>query len=172
MSTTVTERADRIATFRFVEVRLMEVAAAWTPTTPEMEVKVLFGRHIWDFARHADALGKRTFELRRPEQHSLRPVEPYARLLDDVGALTGTAERLSALYDVLLPGLEQRYRRYLEETDPILDGPSVVVLDTILLDLARQRADAGRLRQTLGLIAPADESLRGRERAIERLTVE
>ena len=40
-------------------VALMEIAAAWTPTTPEMEVKVLLGRHIWDFAQHADALGKR-----------------------------------------------------------------------------------------------------------------
>jgi len=169
MSTTVTERADRIATFRFVEVRLMEIVAAWTPTTPEMEVKVLFGRHIWDFARHADALGKRTFELRRPEQHSLRPVEPYARLLEDVRALSSTAARLSALYDVVLPGLEQRYRRYLEETDPVLDGPSVVVLDAILLDLARQRADAARRRQSLGLAAPPDESLRGRDQAIDRL---
>jgi hypothetical protein len=169
MTTTVTERADRIATFRFVEVRLMEIVAAWTPTAAEMEVKVLFGRHIWDFARHADALGKRTFELRRPEQHSLRPVEPYARLLEDVAALSGTAERLSALYDVVLPGLERRYRRYLDETDPILDGPSIVVVETILLDLARERADAGRLRETLGLGAGADESLRSREQAIDRL---
>ena len=60
MSLSVALRAQRIATFRFVEVRLMEIAAAWTPTTPEMEVKVLLGRHIWDFAQHADALGKRS----------------------------------------------------------------------------------------------------------------
>ena len=33
-----------VATFRFVAVRLMETAAAWTPTTPEMEVKLLLGK--------------------------------------------------------------------------------------------------------------------------------
>lgn len=153
MSLSVAERARRIATFRFVEVRLMEIAAAWTPTTPEMEVKVLLGRHIWDFAQHADALGKRTFELRQPAQHSLRPVEPYVRLLDEVAASAATAERLGALYDAVLPGLERRYRRYLEEADAILDAPSLVVLERILLDLARQRGEADALRRELELPA-------------------
>ena len=55
----VTDIGRAIATFRFVSVQLMETVAAWTPTTPEMEVKVLLGRHIWDFAQQADALGNR-----------------------------------------------------------------------------------------------------------------
>ena len=33
MGLSVAERGRRIATFRFVEARLMEIAAAWTPTT-------------------------------------------------------------------------------------------------------------------------------------------
>jgi len=42
-----------------------------------MEVKLLFGEHIWDAAQHADALGKRTFELRLRLQHSVRPADKY-----------------------------------------------------------------------------------------------
>lgn len=172
MSLSVDERVTRIATFRFIEVRLMEIAAAWTPTTPEMEVKVMLGRHIWDFAQHADALGKRTFELRRPEQHSVPPAEPYVRLLDDVRATTGTSARLTALYDVIVPGLEARYRLYLEQVDPILDGPSIAIIERILVDIARQRGDATRVRRELGLAAGDAGPLRARETAVPELAAQ
>ena len=52
---TVKERGQFVATLRYVHVSLMETLAAWVPTTPEMEVKLLFGEHIWDVAQHADA---------------------------------------------------------------------------------------------------------------------
>jgi len=58
---TVKERGRFVATLRWVNVSIMETLAAWVPTTPEMEAKLLFGEHIWDAAQHADALGKRTF---------------------------------------------------------------------------------------------------------------
>jgi hypothetical protein len=161
----VAERGRRIATFRFVSVRLMETAAAWTPTTPEMEVKVLLGRHIWDFAQHADALGKRTFELRLPAQHSLPPSGAYLGLLDDVRGLDDTAERLAALYDVVLPGLDRRLVAYAEQADPIVDEPSLIIVERIRQDLARQRADAGRLRGELKLPTHPLQPLRARETA-------
>lgn len=169
MSLSVDQRVTRIATFRFIEVRLMEIAAAWTPTTPEMEVKVMLGRQIWDFAQHADALGKRTFELRRPEHHSVPPVEPYVRFLDEVRGISGTSARLTALYDVVLPGLEIRYRRYLEQVDPILDAPSITIIERILADIARQREDVARLRRELGLDAGDSRLLRARETEVAEL---
>ena len=169
MTLSVNDRARAIGTFRAVEVRLMEIAAAWTPTTPEMEVKVLFGRHIYDFARQADALGKRTFELRRPEQWSLPPVEAFGKVLEEVAAIDDTPTRLAALYDAVLPGLERRYREYLAATDPLLDAPSVDVVERNLQDLARQRQDAARLRRQLGLAAPSVEGLISRESAVATL---
>jgi hypothetical protein len=169
MRLTVSERCRRIATFRFIEVRLMETAAHWTPTTPEMEVKVLLGRHIWDFAQHADALGKRTFELRAALQHSERPQDAYVSFLDEVAALEGAAERLAALYDVVLPGLDARYARYLAEADPILDAPSVVILERIRGDIARQRREAAALRSELGLGSSPVEGLRRREEALAEI---
>jgi hypothetical protein len=169
MSLSVQERARRIGTFRFLEVRLMEMAAAWTPTTPEMEAKVMLGRHVWDFAQHADALGKRMFELRQAAQHSVPPSSGYVAFLDDVLALEGTQARLSALYDVVLPGVERRYESYRALVDSIVDAPSLVIVERILVDLRRQRAQADQLRAQLGLGRPAPDPLLAREGGLELL---
>src|SRR3954454_8371115 len=134
---TVKERGQFVATMRYVQVWLMETLAAWVPTTPEMEVKLLFGEHIWDVAQHADALGKRTFELRLPLQHSLRPNEAYVDFLADVAAIGPTPQRLSAVYDVLLPALSTRYRRYMEQTDALSDAPTVRILERDFADTDR-----------------------------------
>jgi len=164
---TVSERANAVATFRFIEVRLMEIIARWTPTTPEMEVKIVFGRHIWDFAQHADWLGKRVFELRQPEQHSRRPAEPYVALLDAIAALVQTGERLAAIYDGILPGLERRYRDYVAQCDPILDEPTVVILNRILLDLGRQRTEAADVRREQSISTTIPQHIVTSERALE-----
>lgn len=165
----VQDRARRIGTFRAVEVRLMEIAAAWTPTTPEMEVKVLFGRHIWDFAQHADALGKRMFELRRQAQESVPPAAEYAALLDEVLAVPGTAQRLAALYDVLLPGILRRYETYAAEADAVVDAPSLVIVERIVADARRQRAEADQVRRELGIGAAGPGPLAEREGSLALL---
>jgi hypothetical protein len=163
----VQQRSSAIATFRFIQVNLMELVAAWTPTTPEMEVKVMFGRHIWDFAQHADILGKRTFELRLPEQHSRRPAETYVELLRSAAGVRGTGERLATLYDAILPGLEGRYRAYLAQTDPILDEPSIVLIERILRDFDRQGGEARSIRTTLKLPVAEAGAFIAHDRAIE-----
>lgn len=165
MTLTVNNRARAIATFRYLEVRLMEITAAWTPTTPEMEVKVMFGRHIWDFAQHADWLGKRTFELRQPAHYTLRPVDSYVQLLDEMAEEESTAARLAAIYDVFLPALERRYGAYLSDTDGLLDQPSVVIVERILTEMARMQRDAAQLRVAHAIGRVSVEGLAGRESA-------
>jgi hypothetical protein len=171
MPMTVNERGQTIATYRFIEVRLMEIAAAWVPTTPEMEVKVLLGKHIWEFAQHADALGRRTFELRLPEQHSQRPSDGFVRLLSETEVIVETPRRLAALYDVILAGMERRYARYIEQTDTLLDAPSVVIVERILQDLARQRHEADQLRRDLGVPAHAPDDSRRQEHGLEAVAL-
>jgi hypothetical protein len=151
MSISVNDRCRTIATFRHISIKLMETVAGWTPTTPEMEAKVMFGRHIWDYAQMADWLGKRTLELRRHEHYTLRPVEAYDALLHQAAAVEGTGSRISALYNGLVPGLVARYRRYRAATDPILDEPSVVIIDRIVGDLERHRSEVTDLLRDLKL---------------------
>jgi hypothetical protein len=144
-SSIIRTRADQLATFRSVAVQLMEVLARWVPTTPEMEPKVLFGRHIWDFAQHADMLGKRTFELRAPLHFTLAPAAEYQALLEELSSVTVTADRIALLYQGLLPGLAKRYDLYLRTADTILDEPSVRVIERISADTLRMLAQSHEL---------------------------
>jgi hypothetical protein len=171
---TVKQRGQFVATMRYAHVFLMETLASWVPTTPEMEVKLLFGEHIWDVAQHADALGKRTFELRMPLQHSLRPVDTYVELLAELAKTAPTPQRLAAVYDVVLPGLDVRYRRYLNDTDTLADAPTVRILERHLTDMTRMVKEGRALRQELPALQLKDrewvEVLRKREAALDRLT--
>ena len=171
MPQSIRDRADTIATFRWASVHLMEMLARWVPTTPELEVKILFGRHIWEFAQHADGLGRRTAELRAPLHFSLPPVPSYTAALAELADASGTAERVHGLYQAIIPDLEARYHRYVAETNPLLDEPSVRIIDRILADLTRLRADASEAsgqRPDLRLTdAQWPERLRTRTQAVE-----
>lgn len=145
MGLTIREQGDVVATYRYVAVRLMETLARWVPTTPELEAKALFGRHVWDLAQHADQLGYRTHELRLALQHSRPPVEGYERVLKDLDSVGPTASRIAAFYDALLPDLERRYREYLQDADPLLDEPTIRTLERALSDFARMRRDRDQL---------------------------
>lgn len=171
MIPSVKERGQFVATMRHVNVAIMETLARWVPTTPELEVKLLLGEHIWDVAQHADALGKRTFELRMPLQHSLRPVDELSDLLADISAIGPTPQRLAAMYDVLLPGLAARYQQYLDETDSLLDAPTVRILERWQFDWGRMMAASRRLRAELPALQLDDDAwidaLRARESSID-----
>ena len=170
---TVKQRGQFVATLRYVQVCLMETLASWVPTTPEMEVKLLFGEHIWDVAQHADALGKRTFELRMPLQHSLRPADSYLEILTELSKIESTPQRLAAIYHVFLPGLNVRYRRYLDETDVLADAPTVRILERHLIDLSRMINAGHSLWQELPALQLKDQNwvdaLRKREAAVDRI---
>lgn len=141
MGETIRQKGDRVGTFRFISVYLMETLARWIPTTPELEAKVFFGRQVWDFAQHADWLGRRTGELRSPMQWSLQPADGYLKVLQTMAGATGTMERLTGFHDGLLPDLAERYRDYIARTDPLNDEPTVRILERILFDFERIRAD-------------------------------
>lgn len=168
---TVKERGQFVATLRYVHVALMETLAAWVPTTPEMEVKLLFGEHIWDAAQHADSLGKRTFELRMPLQKSIPAAAEYVDFLATVRAIEPTPQRLAAMYDVLLPGLVDRQRRYVERADKLVDAPTVRILERFFADATRMIDGAQVLRHDLPALQLADRqwvsNLKAREAALE-----
>ena len=167
------EKAEYLGTFRWLEVFLMETLARWVPTTPEMEIKVLMGRHIWDAAQHADALGKRTFELRAPLHYTLTPLAPYLEFLKELAPVEDTPSRLQAIYDVLLPALTAKYQEYLNGSDSLLDEPSYRVIHGILSDFTRMRQENEALREefkgTLVFDASRAEQWRRKEAEIAEI---
>ncbi len=151
MSYSVHDRAEMVGVFRWMSVTAMETLARWVPTTPEMEVKVLFGRHVWDFAQHADGLGKRAFELRAPLHHTLPPTVAYQDWVGAVVACQSTADRIAAMYDAWCPAMAARYRQYLAHTDPLMDEPTVRLIERMLVDFQRMASERIRLTEALGL---------------------
>lgn len=141
MTLTVKEKAEYLGVFRWMEVFLMETLASWVPTTPEMEIKVLFGRHVWELAQNADGLGKRTFEMRAPLHYTVRPLESMSAFLERIRDLHQTGDRIYVFYDVVVPAMVERYRSYLDHTDRLLDEPSVRVIERILDGYARAQRE-------------------------------
>ena len=170
MTLNVKERGTYVATFRWIEVRLMEMLGAWVPSTPEMEAKLVFGAHIWDVAQHADSFGKRTHELRLPLQHSIEPAADYVGFLADIAATSDTSKRVAAFYECVLPAQDRMFREYLTRVDPLLDGPTVRILERIVIDLARMIGEGHALCEEVPALKLADrawlDGLRGRERSL------
>ena len=164
MTITVRERADTIGTLRHASIFAMETLAGWVPTTPDLEAKILFGRHIWEFAQHADALGKRTHELRAALHYTPAPLPAYGTALQLLRGTQGARERVAAFYDVFLPDLERRYRGYLDATDQFLDEPSVRIVQRVLADLKRMHEESQATRSDrpdmTGSGSPTGEQLR------------
>lgn len=137
----IAQKADILATFRYVAVFLMETTARWTPLTPELEVKLLFGRHLWEFAQHADLLGQRTAELRAGLHYTRPPVDGYKQVLDEQVTFETAADRVTSVYDALVPDLRGRYEALLRDADPLLDQPTIRIVDRIVADLARLQVE-------------------------------
>jgi hypothetical protein len=158
MSLSIQEKADTVGTWRFICVRLMEMLASWVATSPEPEVKALFGQHIWELAQHANALGLRTAEL-RARLHYQRPPHPaYQDALAQVASAAGSGDRVALLHDVVLTDLSQRLRQYLMETDRRLDAPTIEVLEQMLSDFDHMIAE----RQSLAAERPDIHANEGR----------
>jgi hypothetical protein len=141
----VKNRAEAVATLRHIHVSFMETLARWVPTTPEMEVKILFGRHLWLCAQLADRLGKRTRELRAPLHHSRPPPAEYAGALAGLAGVSSTSDRVEAFYAVALPSVARACDDYVARTDAVIDEPTVVILADALRDIARMREEARKL---------------------------
>lgn len=137
----VKQRANTVGTLRFVSVFLMETLARWIPTTPEMEVKMLFSRHVWRMAQQADRLGRRARELRAPLHYSRPPQQDFLTALKQFAALSDTIDRIDAFHDVALPTLAAAYKSYLAETDHLTDEPTVMICNQAVDEIETMRRE-------------------------------
>lgn len=154
----VRQKADIVSTHRFICVYLMETLARWVPTTPELEAKALFGRHLWDLAQHADQLGQRTAELRAGLHHNREPARAFMNVLTSFAGTRPTVQRIHGFYDAVLPFLSAAYEAYLEGTDHLLDEPTVMIVRRMLADHPRMKAQRDQLIEDRPDLAPADDA--------------
>ena len=146
----------------------MRVLGGWIALTPELPAKLLFGRHVWDCAQHADLWGRRLPELRAPAQQS-EPAGPavvaLVDLIETAEAPAQTVERVTAIYRVLKPHLATVYERHLALANPVYETPTRRILGRVIEE-ERRHAAAGAI--VLERLTAADPALAARAQAWER----
>jgi hypothetical protein len=130
----------------------MRVLGGWMALTPELDVKLLFGRHVWDCAQHADLWGRRLPELRAAAQES----EPANDAVVALWTLIETAERphesierVVAIYRVMKPHLATVYERHLAVANPVYEPPTRRILERCIAEERRHAASGVRVLERL-----------------------
>jgi hypothetical protein len=147
---------------------MMRMLGGWIALTPELPAKLLFGRHVWDCAQHADLWGRRLPELRAPAQQSEPAGPAVVALLDLVETAEApdqTVERVTAVYRVLKPHLATLYERHLAVANPVYEPPTRRILAR-LIEEERRHAAAGAL--VLARLTAGDPTPDRRAQAWER----
>ena len=136
----------------------MRILGGWIALTPEVDVKLLFGRHVWDCAQHADLWGKRLPELRAKAQDS-EPGGPGVvaafDLVETAEAPGQTVERVVAIYRVVKPHLATVYERHLTVANPVYEPPTRRILLRCIEEERRHAAAGGRVLDQLLAREPA-----------------
>src|SRR3984893_17778103 len=136
---TVEDSARRVGNYKWTEMRLFEALGGWVATVPELDVKLVLGRHTYHHAWHSELWHKRLPELREmnPERLTQPPNEEFVAFLaamTEPEAPELTIEKLVGVYRVLIPHKVAAYTYHLNNTSTITDAPTIRSLKLILAD--------------------------------------
>src|SRR5262245_41591641 len=156
------ESAKLVRHYRFAVERMMRILDGWIALTPELSAKLLFGRHVWDNAQHADLLGKRLPEL-RAQAHVSEPATPafaaFMRKLEEPSRPEQTVERLVGVYGVLKPHLLACYEDHLRRVNAVYEPPTERILARLIEDERRHvHAGATTIRHLSAAPASAERA--------------
>jgi len=125
------ESARLIRNHRYAVERMMRMLGGWIALTPELSAKLLMGRHVWDNAQHADALGRRLPELRAQAHVSEPANEAFVAFMDAIEEAERpgqTVERMVGVYRVLKPHLLASYAEHLQRANEVYEPPTRRIL--------------------------------------------
>ena len=170
----VAESARRIGNYKWIEMRLFESLGGWVATIPELDVKMVLGRHCYHHAWHSELWHKRLPELR--EMNPERLTQPANdELVSFVDALRQpeapelTIEKLVGVYRVLVPRLIGAYTSHLKATSSINDAPTMRSLRFVLQDEMDDWREGEMLLQSLIDTPEAVDRAARRHAALEAL---
>ncbi|MBV8949956.1 MAG: hypothetical protein JOZ99_03710 [Actinobacteria bacterium] len=166
----VSESERRVGNYKWIEMRLFETLGGWVATIPELDVKMVLGRHCYHHAWHSELWHKRLPELR--EMNPDRLTQPandelvaFVDALREPEAPELTIEKLVGVYRVLAPRLIAAYTYHLNATSSITDAPTMRSLRFALQDELDDWREGEMLLQSL--IESADDVDRAARRQAE-----
>lgn len=127
---------SRIKRFHFTLKRLMQIMQARLTAEPIYELKMAFSLHSHYCAEHANAMRLRVAEMRTPPLGLDKiPDDSLATFFDEIQNSPSTQTLIVGLYQHALPQLVAGMQRYLKDTHPLADHPSIRLLRFALLEL-------------------------------------
>ncbi len=174
----VDENATRFSNYLHVLREVVHLSCGWLPLVPAFEHKLRLGEHLHDDARAISKIRRRLYELRHPSDYPGAPGEELTALLERMNEATTPDAYLAVAYGEAKPALARAMKRHLAELDPVIDEPSLHLLEQVVarqerhhVELARTDegggiADLGALplrlreRRELRVMAPLDEPAR------------
>jgi uncharacterized ferritin-like protein (DUF455 family) len=125
-------------------VRISNLFALWTITTPETELKSVFARHLYWAVQSSERLRTRLAELAIDvDPRTIAPKAPSDDLSACERAQT-TPEKIRALYGVALGNLRESMIDHLNRTGALADEPTIRILHDMVISAANlaEEADA------------------------------
>jgi hypothetical protein len=172
----VEESARRVGNYRWVEMRLFEALGGWVATVPELDVKMVLGRHCYHHAWHAELWTKRLPELREMnvDRMTVPANDDFVTFMEAVRepeAPDLTIEKLVGVYRVLIPRKIAAYTYHLNGTSEITDAPTIRSLKLALQDEFEDWRDGEMLIQSLIDSSETAERAARRQAELEQLMV-
>jgi hypothetical protein len=172
----VEESARRVGIYKWLEMRLFETLGGWVATVPELDVKLVLGRHCYHHAWHAELWDKRLPELR--EMNTTRLTVPandamaeFIEKMREPEAPDLTIEKLVGVYRVLIPRKIAAYTYHLNATSRITDAPTQRSLGFILQDEHADQTEGEMLIQSLIETEEEVERASAHQRALEKIVL-
>jgi len=132
---TVEDNVKRLLRFFLFERNILRATAGWSMGTPEFEVKVEFGRHIYWHAEAGMKFRTRLTELRTAEETTDKfSSDDVIELFNEILYSESPAHFVAAVYGVLLPHLRRAYAEHAAHTDQVADAPTIRTIKQILVD--------------------------------------
>lgn len=130
---TVQQNLELLGRYRFTEIQFMELMGSWAYTMLDPEIKIGFGRHMFQDSVHADLIGRRIPELKGRSQHfhSIPPSDDFVKTVEQIWREQDEVLRMIGLYRVLKPALVSVYRAHLDLLELPADEPTEHILRLI-----------------------------------------
>src|SRR5881296_2683221 len=132
----VEECVRRLKRYHYAFKRLHQIFIARITAEPLYELKMGFSLHAHLCAEHVTALRNRVGEMREPPLGLEAVPDPNLEILfDEILGAPSTEELVLGIYEKALPGLQAALERHLQDTNRLVDNPSVRLCRFALLEL-------------------------------------
>lgn len=133
----VEECVRRHKRYHYALKRLHQIFTARITAEPIYELKMGFSLHAHICAEHVASVRKRVGEMREPPLGlDAVPDENLEIFFDEILGAPTTEELVLGLYGRAVPALQAALQRHLDDTNPLVDHPSVRVCRLALFELS------------------------------------